>query len=589
MKTKNTTIHGTILLFLILAASLAALFYWGTQKEGYHVDEMYMYGTANSEYLPFMHLGEQEYSVKDWMHEYGAGSSLPELFSNLKKDIGILKDSNWKIKESKIYKDYRRAQACSNEMYTTTWMDGQAYRDYLCATTESRFNYVSVLYNFRGDNHPPLYALLLHTVCSFFPGQFSKWTGLGLNAVIVLLTILLIYVTVRDYLGGERLALMVAACYGLSTAAAHTGSFIRMYGLLTLMVVGFVYSHLRLQGADWELSRENSRILGFFTLFGYLTQYYFVFFAFGLALTSIIILIAHRNRRTLSRYLLVLVRSAVLGIVLWPFSLKAVFAGSRGDESISGLFSPDGTLSRLSVMLNVLSENTVGVPGLVFLGFLLLCGIALLILMLVKKGEENRISLEKGAICAVPFILYFVTVSKMIPYLVDRYIMCLFPWCFILSFGAFALLLHKCGLSEKLQTVLLCGFFLLLMISSDSFRVGNDYLFEGGQENDRVAANTDCVYVLPADWWNQSAEDTLLLSKCRKSAVVREGDFESLAGTYRPVAGSTLLFIVREGLDADADVAGLIKLLPEDGYKLRLKENSREQSRGRILISYSVE
>ncbi|ERJ01160.1 hypothetical protein HMPREF0262_00060 [Clostridium sp. ATCC 29733] len=27
--------------------------YWGTQKEGYHVDEIYTYGLSNSYYLPF--------------------------------------------------------------------------------------------------------------------------------------------------------------------------------------------------------------------------------------------------------------------------------------------------------------------------------------------------------------------------------------------------------------------------------------------------------------------------------------------------------------------------------------------------------
>ncbi|MFR6590175.1 MAG: hypothetical protein ACLURV_08710 [Gallintestinimicrobium sp.] len=34
------------------------------------------------------------------------------------------------------------------------------------------------------DVHPPFYYLPLHTVCSLFPGRFSKWSGIGLNIVL---------------------------------------------------------------------------------------------------------------------------------------------------------------------------------------------------------------------------------------------------------------------------------------------------------------------------------------------------------------------------------------------------------------------
>ena len=133
-----------------------------------------MYGTANSEYLPFMHLGKHDYTVKDWMYEYGAGGNIVDLAGNLAKDVGILSDNGWKLKESEIYRRYQDARTASNDMYSTTWMSGQDYRDYLSAGPEGRFNYFSVLYNFRGDNHSPLYALLLHTVCSFFRASFPN-------------------------------------------------------------------------------------------------------------------------------------------------------------------------------------------------------------------------------------------------------------------------------------------------------------------------------------------------------------------------------------------------------------------------------
>ncbi len=71
-------------------------------KEEYHVDEVYSYGLANSEYLPFMHFGQHDYNVRGWMEEYGAGESLGQLFGNLISDLKILK-------ESVIYQDYLTA------------------------------------------------------------------------------------------------------------------------------------------------------------------------------------------------------------------------------------------------------------------------------------------------------------------------------------------------------------------------------------------------------------------------------------------------------------------------------------------------
>ena len=170
----------------VLMISLIMLIYYGNQKEGYHVDEVYSYGLANSEYLPFMHFGQHDYNVKEWMAEYGAGESLGQLFSNLARDFRILKECGFQLKESVIYQDYLTAQANSADTRTTAWVPGQAYMDYVTASANSTFNYASVYYNQRGDVHPPLYYMLLHTICSVFQGRFSKWFGLGLNIACLL-------------------------------------------------------------------------------------------------------------------------------------------------------------------------------------------------------------------------------------------------------------------------------------------------------------------------------------------------------------------------------------------------------------------
>lgn len=119
--------RGRILLLPIMLVCLITMIYFGTQKGGYHVDELYSYGLANSEYLPFLHFGEGGYDVKDWMLEYGAGESLGDLFRNLVKDFKLLRECGFRFKDSVIYKDYLTAQANSADTRTTTWVSGQTY------------------------------------------------------------------------------------------------------------------------------------------------------------------------------------------------------------------------------------------------------------------------------------------------------------------------------------------------------------------------------------------------------------------------------------------------------------------------------
>ena len=93
--------HSFLLLFIIMF-SIVTMLYFGHKKQGYHVDELYSYGLANSEYLPFMHFGISGYDVKDWMNEYGAGESFRDLIKNLIKDFKILRECNFDFYNSEI-------------------------------------------------------------------------------------------------------------------------------------------------------------------------------------------------------------------------------------------------------------------------------------------------------------------------------------------------------------------------------------------------------------------------------------------------------------------------------------------------------
>ena len=59
---------------------------------------------------------------------------------------------------------------------------------------DDRFDYAQVYENQIIDaSHPPLYYALVHTVCSFFPGVFSKWLAYSINVLAMAGILIMLY------------------------------------------------------------------------------------------------------------------------------------------------------------------------------------------------------------------------------------------------------------------------------------------------------------------------------------------------------------------------------------------------------------
>jgi len=547
-KIKDKINKSRILLCIFILLSAGMMIYYGAQKEGYHVDELYSYGLANSEYLPFMHFGVSGYDVKDWMIEYGAGESLIDLGKNLIKDFRILKECDFNWQESVIYRDYVIAQANSSDTRTSTWVPGEDYRNYLSVSEENTFNYASVYYNQRGDVHPPLYYIFLHTICSIFRFGFSKWQGLAINILFMCLTLFVLFRMVSRFLGGESVALATVLAYGFSCAIMTTTVFLRMYALLTLIVVCCCYVHLELADQEFRLSKSLRRKLIFVVLMGYMTHYYFVLYAIGIALVSCIWMVWKRKWRALSAYLGALVGSAVLGIVIWPFSVKHVFSGYRGRESLNALRSDNFYWVKLQWISGHIFSQVFGGRQWIFFVTVLLA----VVIFAVLRGK--KISIGKLALIGFPVLLYLVTVSQIVPYLEDRYIMCTFPFFAVYVVCGVSYLWKRLGekfawMPAGIARILPFVMGGLLLLCNNAFFHRPGYLFPGGQETIEIPEHTVCVYVLPDSDWNESAQETNLLAKCDQVAVCYLSDVECLSGTYEYRDGQTVMITVQNGVD----------------------------------------
>ena len=119
---KHIKKSGTIILYVTFFLLMVITI---SKKENYHVDELFSYGLSNN-------VGH----------------------------ITMIFDDGAKYDPADVYGKYLTV---SNNRH--------------------KFDYRNVWINQKNDVHPPLYYMILHTICSFFPGTFSGWYAGSINII----------------------------------------------------------------------------------------------------------------------------------------------------------------------------------------------------------------------------------------------------------------------------------------------------------------------------------------------------------------------------------------------------------------------
>ena len=247
-----------LILGMLLLVQLIAIFYFGSKKAGFHYDEYYSYYSSNV-------------------------------------SIGLVPTDR-------------------------EWKPGSEIADEFRVLPGQRFQYGTVTRMQTYDVHPPFYYLLLHTVCSLFPGRFSKWSGIGLNIVLFVLSwSVLAKLTRRIVTGALRSAaapggkaqtcvtaadvperitrvMIFGVCllYGFNPAVYSGVMLVRMYMLLALWILLVTWLHVK---SLQERKRGFSFYLPLMAVvyLGFLTHYYFAVYLFFLAAAMELYLLLERE------------------------------------------------------------------------------------------------------------------------------------------------------------------------------------------------------------------------------------------------------------------------------------------------------
>lgn len=274
------------LLILAIIVILQIVFFAVTaaaQKTALHEDEYFSYGLSNSYYRPFL---------------YGSTLKVPD-------------NSN-------------------------IWMTGNDFSEYIKTNDDTAFSYGSVWHNQAEDTHPPLYYAFLHTICSVFKNTFSIWYGLILNLVCFAICQFFLYKLFRLLTNSDVVSLAVCFLYGFSIGGQNTVFFIRMYMMLTMWSVIFVYLNVRLY-KKVDISFVSDIIpLALVTLAGALTQHLFLFFAFVYTALMCIYWLLKKKIKVLFLYGSSILAGVLLSFAVFPASIKHLFGGQ-----VSWIGEPD--------------------------------------------------------------------------------------------------------------------------------------------------------------------------------------------------------------------------------------------------------
>ena len=419
-----------VFLFLIIAAQLMLVCFTFSKKEGYFIDEVLSFSLANREGTGYFHLPEH------------------------------------------------------------MWVDNEWYLQNMTAQEGSAFDFSIAYKNQVQDVSPPLFYMLLHGVCSLFPGQLSPWMGLGLNLFFYVGTVILMYYLGKEIFQDENIGLLIAGLFGITYGVINTVIFLRMYMMATFMLLFHlsVYIHY--------FEKEKIPLKGYIlfivsAVLGSLTQYYFLVGAVFLGIWYVVRFLFEKRYAELKKYLVSACVSAGTAVLIFPAMLRHILKSGRGAASFESLSHGENYFAHLKEMFRILNEEMFAgilVPMMV----ILLLGMA--VLLWKKDGRaifEKRYWIPVLTACAG----YFLVVTKVAPYQTDRYIMPTFPLAYFLIVGA-ALAIFSHFL-EKKKLICIC----LLIFASISIRQLSTssfhYLYEGYQKYNVAQDYTDeyCVVI----------------------------------------------------------------------------------------------
>lgn len=451
-------IYNTIFYSLIIVI-FCVMYYFMSQKEGFHEDEMFSYGSSNYRYDNVF----QPYGDKDYINSIID----EEIFNN----ENIINNIIYYLKNPNIFMK-KLEEKQSNEK--PIWKTKQEAIEYVTIQPNDILSLFSIYYNQSRDAHPPLFYFIVHIVSIFFLDNFSKYIIFIINISLFIGSIIIIR-KIFKLLNREILALPTTILYGLSIGAVSTVIFQRMYMLLTFFIIYYTYINLYIIKNDFYIDKRTKMKLIITVILGFLSQYYFCIYALFMFVIMQIIMLVRNKKKNCKILLLSYIKSACIGVLLFPASIYHIFFSYRGISNISNQYD-------ISDFFNILCE---AYSCNIILGFLIVSIIIIVSANMLKIKKDYFLPILLFSITG-----YIIVVSKISPYLDSRYIMGILP---VVAIIIILTIDHICKSKWKI-----ISFILLVIAITNLTNNSPEYLYRGYNENIKIAKennNLKFIYI----------------------------------------------------------------------------------------------
>lgn len=422
-----------------------------------------------------------------------------------------------------------------------TYIPAQSpWLSYLSVQEGHAFDLRNVWENQASDVHPPFYYVILHSICSLFPGKFSMWFAGSINIVFALLTLYVVKKLAFELTEDRKVSIVVSVFFALSGGILYSALFLRMY-VMTMFLVGLVTClFLRATGLD-NLSWQFYAALIMVSYIGALTHYYFIVYLFFLCLVFGIWLLYHNRYSETILFVFSMGLSACLAVITFPSMLRHVFLGGRGVESVENLQgSISDYLKRLGSFYQFVNERLLG--GILTYVFIAAIFIWLFLKWVVRNNASEifgsgtdindaaqpKVKMIKWLLIMIPSICYYLLVSKIAVYIDARYLSPTYAvfmgWilCGIFVIGQRTL--------KKRYWISASGL-LLAIVVVNSWRICNGDLMyrdsEGLFSRAESHAECSCLYIYDVSW--KPLLSFLEISRYKSVTFFKVNNMESIA------------------------------------------------------------
>lgn len=416
--------------------------------------------------------------------------------------------------------NYDKVDIIDNEDFYNTWHDKEYYKDYLTISEDEKWDLSPVYEEQKNDVHPPFYYLLLRIAATFTIGEFSKWTGIGLNILIFIMTSIMIYKISKVIFKNKLYAILMVLINGFTIASIETTIFIRMYALNALNLLIITYIHMKNYHKE-KLEIKDLILMSLFIIAGALTHYYYLVFVLVLYIMYMVHFIKGKNKTNAIRYTIAMIVSGILYLLIFPYSIVHVLFGYRGQGVASNLRSFETMWNSLGKYIQILNLH---VFNNVLIFFILFVSIYILIKIVKNKIIIVNFKNREFFLLFTPTLIYLIIIACISPYQEIRYIMPICPAIIIIVMYFVKNVLRRMLSKEKTFVAMNLIFLLMLFIPMNK-NLTLEYMYSDMSElvqQTEEYSDLPTLYILDKNN-NRFMDDLYLFTKIDQSYIL---DFE---------------------------------------------------------------